>query len=475
MRGLQDIKIQKLFLVAIILKIGFSAVGWWFNDPWILGFGLPLVVMAGYIAIGVTRKDTDVSDEKFADSCYYLGFIFTIASIILSLFDLPNIGTNLQSIAVRFGAAMVSTVAGLIVRVYLVSFRKDASDAVRDAEEEVIEASNRFREHLVIAYEKLIDFQATVDDACRQTVERSNLQIAGLSKNHAERLSGFFGELRQQNVDAFGAMRGSILESTHALTSNMDHLAGVMTKNLDSLDQKVLQFADSMAKRLDSAMLPDAYVAAALDQPLAELRSASVDVAKQTRKVAEDIGKLRERLGLALGELASQANDTVALQSVLTDIKSQQSTALSAAKAHIDAVRRLESTMKVLELAVPAVLKHMDETAEHRGALKQAISDMVLGNKATQELLRETIDESLTRHQSMAYGAISAAPASPAQENGVAPVDISPSSTTLSIGAQAEVATPLSVEGGFVLLPDLAAAPEASPLPHSADPVRATE
>ena len=196
MRGLQDIKIQKLFLVAIILKIGFSAVGWWFNDPWILGFGLPLVVMAGYIAIGVTRKDTDVSDEKFADSCYYLGFIFTIASIILSLFDLPNIGTNLQSIAVRFGAAMVSTVAGLIVRVYLVSFRKDASDAVRDAEEEVIEASNRFREHLVIAYEKLIDFQATVDDACRQTVERSNLQIAGLSKKHAERLSGFFGELR---------------------------------------------------------------------------------------------------------------------------------------------------------------------------------------------------------------------------------------------------------------------------------------
>lgn len=475
MRGVQDIKIQKLFLVAIILKVGFSAVGWWFNDPWILGFGLPLAVMAGYIAIGVVRKDTDVSDEKFADSCYYLGFIFTITSIILSLFDLPNIGTNLQSIAVRFGAAMVSTVAGLIVRVYLVSFRKDASDAVRDAEEELIEASNRFREHLVIAYEKLIDFQATVDGACRQTVERSNLQIAGLSKNYAEKLSGFFAELRLQNGDAFGEMRGSIVESTQALTQNLDDVAAMLTKNLKALDQQVLQFVDSMTQRLTSAMLPDAYVAAALDEPLGELRTASIEVAKQTKKVSEDIGGFRKRLGLALGDFASQANDTVALRAVLTDIKSQQSTALAAAKAHIDAVHRLESIMKSLERVVPAALQQIGEAAEHRDELKHAISELVLGNTATHSLLRETMRPSLNRRESMAYGMSSPTPNPLVQEEPDTPAEIRAGSTTPPRSAQDEVATSLSVEAGHALLPDNVAASGVKLLTPSAESVRAAE
>lgn len=63
-----------------------------------------------YVLLGLKRRDHDVTDEKFADTCYYLGFIFTITSIIFSLFDLPSIGTKLQEIAVRFGAAMVSDV-----------------------------------------------------------------------------------------------------------------------------------------------------------------------------------------------------------------------------------------------------------------------------------------------------------------------------------------------------------------------------
>ena len=121
MKSIFDIRLQKLFLVTLILKIGSSFLGWYLQLQWSLGFTVPLLIMSAYIFLGYHRRDNDVTDEKFADTCYYLGFIFTITSIIFSLFDLPNIGTKIQDIAVRFGAAMVSTVLGLGVRVYLVS------------------------------------------------------------------------------------------------------------------------------------------------------------------------------------------------------------------------------------------------------------------------------------------------------------------------------------------------------------------
>jgi hypothetical protein len=52
---LNAIRVQKLFAVAICLKVASSGFGWWLNDPWILGFGIPLLVMAGYVAFGLRR------------------------------------------------------------------------------------------------------------------------------------------------------------------------------------------------------------------------------------------------------------------------------------------------------------------------------------------------------------------------------------------------------------------------------------
>ena len=182
MASILDIRVQKLFLIVLILKVGSSALGWYLQRPWSLGLVVPLALMGAYIFLGYFRRDTDVTDEKFADTCYYLGFIFTITSIIFCLLDLPSIGTRIQDIAVRFGAAMVSTVLGLAVRVYLVSFKKDVGDAIKDAEDAVLDATAKFTEQLKVALERLRDFESQVDIGARSTVERVNLQVESLAK-----------------------------------------------------------------------------------------------------------------------------------------------------------------------------------------------------------------------------------------------------------------------------------------------------
>jgi len=199
MKSIFDIRLQKLFLIAFVLKVCSSFIGWRFQDPWIFGFTVPLLIMGAYIVLGYFRRDNDVADEKFADTCYYLGFIFTITSIVFSLFDLPHIGTRIQDIAVRFGAAMVSTVLGLAVRVYLVSFKKDVADAIKDAEDSVLDATRKFTEQLTVALERLSDFECQVDTAAKASVERVNLQVENLSKNHADKLAAFFRPDQQES------------------------------------------------------------------------------------------------------------------------------------------------------------------------------------------------------------------------------------------------------------------------------------
>src|SRR5262249_586812 len=200
-----DVRVQKLFAIVLTLKVLSSGLGWYFQLPWSLGFALPLALMLLYIVVGLKRRRDDVTDEKFADSCYYLGFIFTITSIIFALFDLPSIGTRIESIAVRFGAAMVSTVLGLGVRVYLVSFERDAGDALREAEDAGVEASRRFREQLAISFERLRDFESEVDLAAKASIERVNLQVESLGRDHSQRMAGHFAELSARNQGALDA------------------------------------------------------------------------------------------------------------------------------------------------------------------------------------------------------------------------------------------------------------------------------
>lgn len=239
MKRLFEIRVQKLFLITLVLKVASSFLGWLLGDPWILGFTVPLLIMSAYIVLGIYRADRDVSDEKFADTCYYLGFIFTITSIIFGLFDLPFIGTRIQDIAVRFGAAMVSTVLGLGVRVYLVSFRMDTADAIQDVEDNVVDAARRFAEQLAMTVDRLRDFESQVDGAAKSTVERVGAQIEALSRNHADKLTGFFSVLTAQNREAFTKALADVNAASHRLSILVDGYSQGVRTNLTGIQGQV--------------------------------------------------------------------------------------------------------------------------------------------------------------------------------------------------------------------------------------------
>lgn len=121
------------FLVALVAKI--SLAGFAVFNPqnnfftWFFGFWLPIAVMVAYMIFGYGKTKNSTLDDQlsYGDSCYYLGFLFTIASIILSLYiiGVTKDEFNAADLAIRFAAAMVTTLLGMAIRVYLVTFAKN--------------------------------------------------------------------------------------------------------------------------------------------------------------------------------------------------------------------------------------------------------------------------------------------------------------------------------------------------------------
>lgn len=345
MHKILSIPIQKLFVVALILKVVSSGIGWYIRDPRVFGAGIPLLVMVSYIIIGVKRDDNTVSDEKFADSCYYLGFIFTITSIIFSLFDLPNIGTQMSLIATRFGTAMASTVLGLAVRVYLVTFREDVEDAVQAAEEGVIDASHRLREQLTIILEKFRDFEAQVHDATSLSIAKVNVGVEELTRSYGQKLAQFFEQLSAENTKAFKASQTDVHEASLRLSRSVDGYANEMKKNLQSIEGRVVHFAEVVTRRLEKTTFPDDYFAQRLAEPLSQLGQSTTGIAETVTGAARDINQALETVRVTFAAMRAHAGDVESMFERVAQLTTTQETLLAGSQAQVDTLSTLNSTL----------------------------------------------------------------------------------------------------------------------------------
>lgn len=392
MKSIPVIQVQKLFLVTLTLKVASSFLGWLVQSPWILGFTVPLLIMVTYIGLGLRRRDSDVTDEKFADTCYYLGFIFTITSIIFSLFDLPHIGTKIQDIAVRFGAAMVSTVLGLGVRVYLVSFRQDIGDAIKEAEDAVLDATRKFTEQLTIALERLRDFESQVDAAAKSSVERVNMQVENLSKNHADKLTGFFSDLTSRNQEAFTQALSEVKTASQRLSDSVDGYSNGMRSNLGSIESKVGAFTEAITDRLKTTTFPDDYFAKHLQSPLGQLKECADFLALGVKTATEEVSESTVVLSGALTKLRDKANATEGSLDTVLRLTNQQQAVLDSAQGQLTVLGKLTTNLTNFDSALSKNIASITASNVVTSELSNKVSS-ILEEGAT---ARRSLEDSLS-------------------------------------------------------------------------------
>ncbi len=88
-----------------------------------LTFSVLLVVCYGFISVLSPRLR--LPEERVADNCYYLGFLFTLVSLSNALYYFATEAYSARLLVSDFGVALGSTIAGVVTRIVIQQMRID--------------------------------------------------------------------------------------------------------------------------------------------------------------------------------------------------------------------------------------------------------------------------------------------------------------------------------------------------------------
>lgn len=121
--------------VVFFLTIAFGLTAAFFGD-----WKIPALAVALYAIIGsrLTRNESNI--ERFADSLYYMGFLFTIWGLFFAFGPFAENVENLSSkeIITQFGIKLVTTVIALTARIVILQLRSSWVDETEEPREALL-------------------------------------------------------------------------------------------------------------------------------------------------------------------------------------------------------------------------------------------------------------------------------------------------------------------------------------------------
>lgn len=387
MEKTRTVSLKALFFVTCFLKVSSSAIGWALDRPWTFGLILPLAFMLAYIFVGYRFRDREVSLEKFADSCYYLGFIFTIVSIIFSLIDIPNIGSDMTTIAVRFGAAMASTVFGLFVRVFLVNFRPNAEDAVQRVEDQVVDSARRLSGEFDDAFDDLRDFRGKVSTAARETVALVDTQFETMMANNRARTDAFFDEMSRLNRESMLEAIQEIRTASTALVRVIGHCEESLRGSISRIDSSVDGFSRQLIGRLDALEFPEDIFSRKLESPISSLNGSTAALMDGVRKVSGDVLEAARAVDNSVEQINLRTESMIHVLDTVHQLTAQQERLASLMKA------QQESLADRVRLQQEAVSQGLSRQTEALAAIASAFGNLDLSMKRMAESQEQVAEQ----------------------------------------------------------------------------------
>ncbi|NOQ64295.1 MAG: hypothetical protein GQ582_07270 [Methyloprofundus sp.] len=229
--------VRKMFIIALICGVLSVCLPQYFKLP-LLAVLLPLLCMIIYTWLGYVHSEETVFLEQFADSVYYLGFLLTLVALVVSLYFYQSDNLDAGVLTANFSLALITTIFGLSVRIFINNFQIDLNTIERQMMTEVEHAANE-----MIRKAKLISMQLDVSH------EETQIAI-------------------KQSVDnaAIGMQQSLAMIDEYAAAS-----AEALLKNTHSSHQAIIRAADSFAENLQNTQILEDIFVDKLDIPLDRL------------------------------------------------------------------------------------------------------------------------------------------------------------------------------------------------------------
>src|SRR5471030_2832783 len=162
---IEDIRIQAgrhidkvLFAGAVVLGVvTIAAVDAADPSKWI-AVVICVALMVTYMLAALLLAGLRLRIDQTADNLYYLGLLFTLASLGVALIRFASSEQATTSILRNFGIAIFTTIVGVGLRVFVGQFREDPEDLEYEAKVALSESVHHMRTQLDLSVAELRGF-----------------------------------------------------------------------------------------------------------------------------------------------------------------------------------------------------------------------------------------------------------------------------------------------------------------------------
>ena len=352
------------------------------TSGWFPPVALSLILIGAY---GFVLWDRELKGPRFehaGDNLYYVGFLYTLISLAVTLYRFSNSDGYTEDIVQGFGVALSSTVFGLIARVYVNQSSVGEPAQVETAARQGLAVAHR---HLRLEMDyALLDYKRFREDLgeLRESLERAkraNAEESNALANEAAKLEDLHSLGSRLDNAAEGAI-GRIAARQAEMAVHMKEEATAALQNLASQQEAL---SDHMANGLRGALEP---VAARLDDAVSSLDRSAASMAR-TIKTAEqgieaEASALRSAVVRSLESFRTADFEREVASRVLEPAEVRLSQLIGGFQPLVESLGR---TQAASEQAV----------AESRGTLQQLSRAFAQGEDLAGAI--RTISDSLTR------------------------------------------------------------------------------
>jgi methyl-accepting chemotaxis protein len=252
---------------------------------------VPVAIMVAYALVITLSRSLRMRDDQLGDNLYYMGFLFTLTSLGVSLYQF-SASRAAEEIVQNFGIAIGSTIAGIGLRVIFNQMRRDPIEIERTMRLELAEAARRVRRELDASVVEFGYFRRTAQqsaaDSFDQMTERFDDIVAKL-------LASLEAVTERLSVPVEAATR-ALSEATREVAGNMGAAlaasAAQLTAETERLSERVGAIAgalDEVVVRLKAMQTPDRVFEIHVEPVMEALTQAVERIAGQSDTQAQAV------------------------------------------------------------------------------------------------------------------------------------------------------------------------------------------
>jgi hypothetical protein len=245
--------------------------------------------------------------DRLGDNCYYLGLVYTLASLIATLIQIEG-GAEIAGLLGNFGVALVSTATGIIARLILIQFRSENDDVEDRARNDLAQAAQEMRSSLLSSAEAFRTLLVGAQETFRISIEHTRANVED-AREITERMKGM--EVSPETLNT--ALKATVvqLEAAGARLSEAGReirdQANAVTSTVTAAERsevglrKIDHVLNDLARTLEKQRAATENIVAALDGQkvfLAQHRAAMEADAERAREAVQKVYS-------ALGDLAN--------------------------------------------------------------------------------------------------------------------------------------------------------------------------